>query len=107
MPVEQLTAKELQQKIQHGEELFLLDVREPYEYRVARIEGSVSLPMAQVPNRLDELPANRPIVVICHHGMRSQRVADYLAHHDFEIIYNLYGGIDAWSREVDASVPRY
>lgn len=107
MPVEQITAKELQQKIQHGEKLFLLDVREPYEYRAARINGSFLLPMAQVPNRLDELPKNQPIIVICHHGMRSQRVADYLAHHNFKSIYNLYGGIDAWSQDVDATVPRY
>lgn len=107
MPVEQITARELLQKIQRGEELFLLDVREPYEYRLARIDGSVSLPMAQVPNRLDELPKDRPIVVICHHGMRSQRVADYLVHYEFEHVYNLQGGIDAWSHDVDASVPRY
>jgi rhodanese-related sulfurtransferase len=107
MPVKQLTAKELHQKLQQGEELLLLDVRESHEYRQAHIAGSYLLPMPQLPRRLKELPKAQPIVVLCHHGVRSQQIADYLIRHDFEHIYNLRGGIDAWSRDIDDSVPRY
>jgi rhodanese-related sulfurtransferase len=107
MPLKQLTVKDLQRKLQQGEDLLLLDVREAYEYRQAHIAGSYLLPMAQLPGRLDELPKTAPIVVMCHHGMRSQQVASYLLRHDFGDIYNLSGGIDAWSREVDTTVPRY
>ncbi|MGR8933560.1 MAG: rhodanese-like domain-containing protein [Gammaproteobacteria bacterium] len=107
MPVQQLTATELQGMIQQGDALFLLDVREPYEYRLAHIAGSFLIPMAQIPVRLKELPTAQALVVICHHGIRSRQVAEHLAGHGFTSVYNLDGGIDAWSSEVDASVPRY
>lgn len=107
MPVQPLSAKELQHKLRQGDELFLLDVREPYEYRLAHIIGSFLLPMAQVPGRLNELPKTQALVVICHHGIRSRQVAEYLVRYDFPLVYNLDGGIDAWSCEVDESVPRY
>lgn len=107
MPVQDMTVQELQSKLQQGENLLLLDVREVSEYRRAHIAGSVLMPMQQVPVRLDELPKERPIVVICHHGMRSRQVADYLVHYDYRQIFNLSGGIDAWSREIDAAVSRY
>jgi rhodanese-related sulfurtransferase len=107
MPVKQLTAKELHRKMQQGEPLLLLDVRESHEYRQAHIAGSFLLPMPQLPRRLKELPKEQTIVIMCHHGIRSQQIADYLVRHDYEHVYNLRGGIDAWSLEVDASVPRY
>ncbi len=85
----------------------LLDVREPWEYRIAHIEGSELIPMRQVQGHLHELDPGRPTVVICHHGVRSLQVAYFLKHHGFSDVINLAGGINAWSREVDTAVPLY
>ena len=91
----------------------LLDVREPWEAATASIaSGSARLdqrliPMGEIPARLAELDPTQPIVVFCHHGVRSLQVVAFLERQGFESVYNLAGGIDAWSREVDPSVPRY
>lgn len=86
----------------------LLDVREPWEHEVARIPGSVLMPMAEIPARLDELQeAERPIVCVCHHGVRSFQVAYFLASRGLGPIFNLAGGIDAWARDVDPDCPQY
>jgi rhodanese-related sulfurtransferase len=89
----------------------LVDVREPWEFELAsiRIEGSRTLhiPMNSIPDRLGELDASQPIVCICHHGARSAQVVAFLERQGFESVYNLAGGIDAWSQRVDAGVPRY
>jgi rhodanese-related sulfurtransferase len=107
MAITQLSAPELKAKIDNQEALFLLDVREPNEFRYAHIENSVLIPLNQIPARLDELDKQQTIVVICHHGMRSQHAAQYLEQSGFSDISNLQGGIDAWSVYCDASVPRY
>ncbi|WP_020157500.1 rhodanese-like domain-containing protein [Methylobacter marinus] len=107
MSVKQISATELNNKIQNEEALFLLDVREPNEFQYARIDKSVLIPLNQIPQRIGELDPQQNIVVICHHGVRSQQAANYLVHCGFEKISNLTGGIDAWSRECDSSVPRY
>jgi rhodanese-related sulfurtransferase len=107
MPVKQISAIELKNRIQKGDNLFLLDVREPNEFRYAHINNSVLIPLNQIPSRLDELDAHQEIVVICHHGMRSQQAANYLEHSGFKNIANLKGGIEAWSCDCDSSVPRY
>ena len=85
----------------------LLDVREPWEYEKARIEGAQLVPMREVPARLDELDPERDVVAICHHGGRSQQVALFLEKTGFRKIHNLVGGVDAWSRTVDPTVPLY
>jgi len=85
----------------------LLDVREPWEYEKARIEGAQLVPMREVPGRLDELDQEREVVAICHHGGRSQQVALFLEKAGFRKIHNLVGGVDAWSRTVDPTVPLY
>src|SRR6266850_4372915 len=85
----------------------LLDVREPWEYEKARIEGAQLLPMREVPGRLDELDQESDDVAICHHGGRSQQVALFLEKAGFKKIHNLVGGVDAWSRTVDPTVPLY
>ena len=85
----------------------LLDVREPHELSIAAIEGTVNIPMAQVPARLGELDADGTIVVMCHSGIRSMQVAGYLAQRGFREVINLDGGIDAWSRQVDSKIPGY
>jgi rhodanese-related sulfurtransferase len=89
------------------ESVFVLDVREPHELAVAAIEGAVHIPMAQIPHRFGELPRDREIVVLCHMGVRSERVTQFLRASGFDRAVNLAGGIDAWSREIDPAVPRY
>jgi rhodanese-related sulfurtransferase len=85
----------------------LLDVREPWEFAHCAIEGAVSMPMGGVPGRTGELDADRDIVCICHHGMRSQQVAMFLGSRGFERVFNLSGGIHAWAEQVDPQMPRY
>ena len=107
MPIQQLSAIELKTKIQEKEPLFLLDVREPFEFSHAHIEGSVLIPVNQIPQRLRELDMEQDIVLICHHGMRSMQAANFLNQVGFKKLKNLVGGIDAWSVECDSSVARY
>ncbi|MDD1643713.1 MAG: rhodanese [Methylococcaceae bacterium] len=107
MTAKQLSATELKNKIQQEETLFLLDVREPHEFQYAHIANSVLIPLNQIPNRLGELDPQQEIVVICHHGMRSQQAANYLVQSGYKKIANLTGGIDAWSCTCDSSIPRY
>lgn len=89
----------------------LLDVREPWEFALAaiRIDGlrTLPMPMNSVPARLGELDPAQPVVCICHHGVRSAQVVAFLERQGFAAVYNLAGGIDAWSTQVDADVPRY
>ena len=86
----------------------LLDVREPWEFSTARIEGSVAMPMGDVAARAhQELDPEERLVVLCHHGMRSMNVTVWLRNQGFEQVQSLRGGIDAWSAEVDPNVPRY
>ena len=92
---------------QAAEQLTLLDVREPWEFDVCRIAGSRLVPMSQIVSRLGELDPQAPTVVICHHGVRSQRVAAYLERSGFGDVMNLVGGVDAWARTVDPAMPLY
>lgn len=103
---ENITPGELKEKLDRGEEPVLLDVREPWEFALARIEGSRLVPMAEVLDRLPELDPHTETVVICHHGARSAYVTQVLDRSGFESVYNLEGGLDAYSF-VDDSVARY
>jgi rhodanese-related sulfurtransferase len=85
----------------------LLDVREPWEFEKARIEGSLHIPMRDVPARLAEIAADKEIVAICHHGGRSMQVAMFLEKNGFSKVHNLAGGVNGWSQAVDPSVPVY
>jgi rhodanese-related sulfurtransferase len=107
MPIKQLSAIELKDKIQDKEALFLLDVREPFEFEYAHIADSVLIPLNQIPQRLQELDLYKEIVVICHHGNRSMQAANFLAQVGFKNVSNLVGGVDAWSLECDSSMARY
>jgi adenylyltransferase/sulfurtransferase len=85
----------------------LLDVREPREAEIARIEGSQLIPLRELPRAIPHLPAHAEIVTFCHHGPRSLKARELLKGAGFANVRSLAGGIDAWSREVDAEVPRY
>lgn len=85
----------------------LLDVREDEEVQICRLSDSLHIPMNAVPASLDSIPRDCPVVVLCHHGVRSRIVTDYLRRMGFDRAVNLAGGIDAWARETDSSVPLY
>lgn len=85
----------------------LLDVREHWEYALCSLPGSVHVPMREIPARLRELDPSRPIVCICHHGVRSRQAASMLCAHGFHEVFNLSGGIDAWAGQVDRTMARY
>ncbi|MGD8498948.1 MAG: rhodanese-like domain-containing protein [Chromatiales bacterium] len=92
---------------QSNEPPLLIDVREPWEHRVAPFEGARLVPMRQVPALLDELDRETELVMICHHGIRSRQAGRFLEQHGFGRVINLAGGIDAWAREIDPNVPLY
>jgi len=86
----------------------IIDVREPWEYSTAHIEGSVLIPMGEIPARAhQELEPDDRLLVMCHHGARSLSVTNWLRQQGFESAQSIAGGIDAWSREIDPKVPRY
>ena len=103
----EISASEAAKLRAENPETVFLDVREHSELEICRIEGALHIPMGEIPSRLDALPREQPLVVFCHHGMRSMNVLQYLQASGFENVINLGGGIHAWSHEVDTSVPRY
>jgi adenylyltransferase/sulfurtransferase len=108
--IPQMSVKELKERLDQGDDLFILDVREPLEYQIARIEGRVGghlIPLGELPKRVSELNPAQEIVVQCKSGGRSQRAAEFLAKNGFEKVHNLAGGITAWSNEIDPMVPKY
>jgi len=108
-PIE-ITPREVRQRIDAGEPIRLIDVREPAECALARIEGAELIPMGTVPSRLQHLDAaadDATLIVFCHHGVRSLNVTHWLREQGVAACQSMTGGIHRWSEEVDASVPRY
>ncbi len=106
--MEEITATELKQRLDHGDDVQLIDVREPGEYDVARIPGAKLIPLGEVVNRKGEIDAERETVVHCKGGVRSAKAIEALTRAGFAgRLINLKGGILAWSNEVDPSVPKY
>ena len=88
-------------------DVVLLDVREHDELAIASVPGALHIPMREIPARLGDLDANKTLVVMCHSGGRSRRVAEFLSANGLSAVFNLAGGIDAWSTQLDSHVPRY
>ncbi len=103
----EISAAELQLERSRKPDLVLVDVREPREAEIARIDGARNIPLRELPGRLAELPGHGEIVTLCHHGPRSLKAREILKGAGFSSVRSLAGGIDAWSREVDDTVPRY
>jgi len=104
----EITVDQLKQSLSTENPPLLLDVREPWEYDTAHIEPSTLIPMNEIPARaFKELDEEQNILVLCHHGARSLSVAAWLRNQGFEQVQSVAGGIDAWSRLIDPSVPRY
>ena len=102
-----LTPAQLLERQNSGELWRILDVREPWEVEIASVAGAVLIPMRQLPGRLGEFDTADSIAVLCHSGVRSARVADWLTANGLLAVANVRGGIDAWSTEIDATIPRY
>ncbi len=102
-----ITVEELKAKREAGEEFRLIDVREPAEHNLCRIEGAELKPLGQIMLWYQELDRNEEIILHCHHGLRSEQACYFLARQGFTKVKNLAGGIDAWSLRIDPSVPRY
>ena len=106
--MQQISAIDLQSRINKPDfSALLLDVREPNEFEYCHITDSTLMPMQTIPNRLNELPKDQTIITICHHGMRSQQVAQFLEQNGFTDLINLQGGVHAWASEVDNKMPTY
>lgn len=106
--MEEISATELKQRLDQGDDLQIIDVREPNEYEVARIPGSQLIPLKEVVNRADEIDPQRETVVHCKMGGRSAKAIEALQRAGFQgRLVNLRGGITAWSNDVDPSVPKY
>ena len=102
-----ITPKELYEDLKKGKKYFLLDVRLPGEYEICHIDGSVLIPLSELPYSLDKIPMDEDIVAICHHGARSARAVNILREAGYKRVKNLEGGIDRWAEEVDPEMPRY
>ncbi len=105
--METINVLELKQRLELENSMTLLDVREPWEYEICRIDASVNIPMSQIVKRMDELDKNAKIIVICHHGARSFQIASYLESRGFKHTANLEGGISAWANLIDKLMPEY
>ncbi|MBE3604841.1 rhodanese [bacterium] len=105
--IPEIEPSELKARRDRGENPRVLDVREPEEIAIAPFPGAIHIPMGDIPARISELDPDAEWIVVCHHGVRSAQVAAYLVRAGFERVANLNGGIDAWSEEVDAAIPRY
>jgi rhodanese-related sulfurtransferase len=106
----EISPPEVKRRLDAGEKLHLIDVREPTEFALARIDGSQLIPMRQVPGELQTLEGRAdeaPLIVFCHHGVRSLNVVNWLRGQGLDACQSMAGGIDAWSLAIDPSVPRY
>jgi rhodanese-related sulfurtransferase len=106
----EISPADVKRRLNAGEKLHLIDVREPNEFAIAKIAGSDLIPMRQVPGELQTLEARSdeaPLIVFCHHGVRSLNVVNWLRQQGVDSCQSMAGGIDAWSLTIDPSVPRY
>jgi rhodanese-related sulfurtransferase len=106
MPIAEISPTELQQRLSDENPPILIDVREDVEAAICTIEGSILIPMNTLPQRLREIPRDRPVALYCHHGMRSMMAGQWLAQNGFDAL-SLAGGIDRWAAEIEPGMARY
>jgi rhodanese-related sulfurtransferase len=107
MSYQSISPNELAERLKNKEDFRFIDVRELHEYEIAHVEAAELLPLTQFNEWIGTLKPEKEIVVMCHHGIRSANVCMFLVRNGFEKVWNLDGGIDAWTAEVDSGVPRY
>jgi adenylyltransferase/sulfurtransferase len=103
----QILPAEVKRRLDQGEKLLLVDVREPAEFQICRIEGAKLIPLGALPGQVQLLPDDEEVICYCHHGIRSLDAAVWLRQQGIERAKSLAGGIERWSLEIDPSVPRY
>ncbi|MES3034999.1 MAG: rhodanese-like domain-containing protein [Gemmatimonadota bacterium] len=102
-----LTPAQIRDALASRSDVVLVDVREPAEHAIARIDGATLIPLRTLPQELDALPREKEIILLCHHGMRSEMAGDFLLAQGFPRVSHMVGGIDRWSDEIDPAVARY
>jgi rhodanese-related sulfurtransferase len=107
MSIDQLSPATVAARMAADPMLTLVDVRQGWELELARVPGSVHIPLNELPARVGELDPSRPYALLCHHGMRSEMAASWLVAQGFQAVVNVEGGIEAWSAEVAPEIPRY
>ena len=103
----EILPREVKQRLDKGEKMLLVDVREPHEFALCKIDGAVLIPMGTIPANLQKLDTDEDVICFCHHGMRSMDVANWLRAQGVKSAKSMAGGIDRWSLEIDPNVPRY
>ena len=103
----EISVREVKERLDRGDQLLLVDVREPHEHAICHIQGAVFVPMGSIPANLQKLDVDEDVICFCHHGMRSFDVANWLRSQGVKSAKSMSGGIDRWSLEIDPSVPRY
>jgi sulfur-carrier protein adenylyltransferase/sulfurtransferase len=104
--VAEISVTQLKVRLDKGENVYLLDVREPFEHEIANLKGQL-IPLGELPVRFHELNKEQEIVVYCHHGNRSRYAAEFLQSRGFRAVKNLTGGVEAWATEIDPKMPHY
>lgn len=102
-----MTPIEVYKNLSEGKELKIVDVREPFELEVCKLTEALHIPMQQIPNNIDKLTKYKELVIMCHHGFRSNSIVNYLKSQGFNNIHNMDGGIARWADEVDNTMTRY
>jgi rhodanese-related sulfurtransferase len=102
-----ITPKQLKSRLDAGEAIDIIDVREDWEVAQGMLANAIHIPMDNIPDAVDQISREKPVVVMCHTGRRSEQVALWMDTEGFDNVLNLVGGIDQWSREIDPSLPRY
>lgn len=105
--IQHISPVELKERIDRGDSIVLLDVREPFELEISKLDNIIHIPMMEIPHRLDELNRSDEIVCICHMGGRSHQVAAFLVDQGFAKVYNLLGGMNGYAQTVDSTLPVY
>ena len=105
--IKEISAEELKTKLDNGEKITLVDVRETDEYEICHLEGAKLIPLRQLPKHLNEINKNQPIIFYCHYGMRSAQAVLWLNQNGFANVANLRGGIDEWARTIEPEMERY
>lgn len=106
-PSLQVSPEKVKERLDNGEKLLFLDVREQWEFDLNHLEGAVHIPLKELPSRFEELDPDAEIIAYCHKGIRSLKAIRFLKEKEFKNSKNLDGGIDAWSLRIDSSIPRY
>lgn len=105
--VKEVSPQELQSLLSSGQEYTLLDVRQPWEFKICHLANSINIPLGDLPKASIQLPDDKELVTICHHGLRSKQAAILLEQCGYQNVISLQGGVDAWARDINPTMERY